>query len=73
MEHQSITNKSSIFDKDSWESKKQKLMEKFPQLTEEDLSFEDGKEDGLLDRIHSKIGIAIGKTKDGLHKFINAL
>jgi len=62
-----------FLDKEIWESKKQKLMEKFPELTADDLLLEDGKEDGLLERIHSKIGKAIGKTKEGLHKFIEVL
>lgn len=60
-------------DKKIWEAKKQKLREKFPELTDEDLSLEEGKEDGLIERIHSKIGDSIGKTKEGLHKFIEAL
>ena len=58
---------------EKWEAKKQKLREKFPELTDEDLSLEEGNEDGMLEKIHSKIGGAIGKTKDGLHKFIKAL
>lgn len=78
MEHKTTTttitkDKSSIFDKDIWESKKLKLREKFPELTNDDLYFEEGKEDGMIDKIHAKIGVAIGKTKEGLHKFIDAL
>jgi len=65
--------KDLFLEKEIWETKKQKLKEKFPELTDEDLSLEEGKEDGVLERIHSKIGGAIGKTKEGLHKFIEAL
>jgi uncharacterized protein YjbJ (UPF0337 family) len=74
MQQVNETTKEDLFlEKENWELKKQKLREKFPELTDEDLNFEDGKEDGLFERIHSKIGDAIGKTKDGLHKFINSL
>lgn len=65
--------KDFFLDKEIWESKKQKLRERFPELTDEDLSLEDGKEDGLIEKLQSKIGSVIGKTKEGLHKFIEAL
>jgi len=74
MHHDIETNgKETFLDKETWEAQKQKLKEKYPELTDEDLYFEEGKEDGVLERIHSKIGGAIGKTKEGLHKFIEAL
>ena len=72
IESETVT-KNSIFDKETWQLKKQELLKKFPQLTEADLTMEDGKEDGVFERIHTKIGVAIGKTKEGLHKFIEAL
>jgi uncharacterized protein YjbJ (UPF0337 family) len=62
-----------FLEKEIWETKKQKLREKFPELTDEDLELEEGNEDGLLERINSKIGGAIGKSKEGLQKFIKAL
>jgi uncharacterized protein YjbJ (UPF0337 family) len=65
--------KDFFLEKEIWETKKQKLKEKFPELTDEDLTLEEGKEDGMIERIQSKIGGAIGKTKEGLHKFIEAL
>jgi len=65
--------KDFFLEKEIWEAKKQKLKEKFPELTDEDLTLEEGKEDGMIERIQSKIGGAIGKTKEGLHKFIEAL
>jgi hypothetical protein len=40
---------------------------------DEDLSLEEGNEDGMLEKIQSKIGGAIGKTKEELHKFIKAI
>ncbi len=62
-----------FLDKAIWEEKKQKLREKFPELTDEDLDIEGGNEDGLMEKIHSKIGDGISKTKEGLHKFIKSL
>jgi uncharacterized protein YjbJ (UPF0337 family) len=74
MHHDKETNgKETFLGKEAWEAKKQKLKEKYPELTDEDLSFEEGKEDGMIEKIQSKIGGAIGKTKEGLHKFIEAL
>lgn len=71
IKHETVTSFS--INKENWETKKLKLKEKFPDLLDSDLEFEEGKEDGLIERIHSKIGNAIGKTKEGLHKFIEAL
>jgi uncharacterized protein YjbJ (UPF0337 family) len=74
MEEEKQTAVKEFFqDKEIWEAKKQKLREKFPELTDEDLSLEEGNEDGMLEKIQSKIGGAIGKTKEGLHKFIKAI
>ncbi len=62
-----------FLEKEIWEEKKQKLRERFPELTDEDLDLEEGNEDGLMEKIHSKIGDRISKTKEGLHKFIKSL
>lgn len=62
-----------FLEKEIWEEKKQKLREKFPELTDEDLNIEEGNEDGLIEKLHSKIGDGISKTKEGLHKFIKSL
>jgi len=67
------TLNATIIDKDNWHEKKSKLKEKFPHLTDTDLEYEDGKVEDLIDKIHSKIGKTIGKTKEGLHNFIKAL
>jgi len=64
---------STTISKSNWEDKKKKLQEKFPELTEPDLEYEEGKVETLLDRIHAKIGRTIGKTKVGLHRFIKQL
>ena len=47
-------------------SKKATSKQKFYNLTNNDLMFEDGKEDEMLGRLQIKLG----KTKDELKKFI---
>jgi uncharacterized protein YjbJ (UPF0337 family) len=64
---------TTSINKDSWQEKRDKLKEKYPQLTDNDLDFEEGKMDKLIDKIHSKIGKTIGKSKVGLIKFIEVL
>jgi len=53
--------------------KKNKLKAKFPHLTDPDLEYDEGKVEEFIDKLHSKIGNTIGKTKEGLHKFIESL
>ncbi len=55
--------------KGKWEEQKGKLKQKFAQLTEDDLLFIEGKKDEML----GKLQIKLGKTKDELHKIIEAL
>jgi hypothetical protein len=45
----------SIKIKEDWHKQSEKLQKKFSQLTNEDLQFESGKEDDLLDRIGSRL------------------
>jgi hypothetical protein len=59
--------------KDNWLEKKLKLIEKYPDLIKIELNYEEGKIEEMIDKIHAKIGETIGKTKDELHKFIEAL
>jgi len=70
---ETTTITTSSINKENWHEKKNRLIEKYPQLTELDLVFEDGKTEELIDRIHSKIGNTVGKTKESLHKFIEWL
>lgn len=58
---------------DDWQEVKRKLKAQFPHLTESDLDFEDGKIEEFVGNLSSKVGKAIEKTKDGLHKFIDSL
>lgn len=55
--------------KGNWNEVKGKLKQKYGQLTEDDLSFAEGKEDELIGRIQKKLG----KTKDEIKKEIMAI
>ncbi|MFZ4549861.1 MAG: CsbD family protein [Bacteroidales bacterium] len=55
--------------KGNWNEQKGKLKQKFGFLTDNDLMFEEGKEDVML----GKLQIKLGKTKDELKKFIAEL
>jgi uncharacterized protein YjbJ (UPF0337 family) len=55
--------------KGNWNEQKGKLKQKFGFLTDNDLMFEEGKEDEMLGRLQIKLG----KTKDDLKKFIAGL
>ena len=55
--------------KGNWNEQKGKLKQKFGFLTDNDLMFEDGKEDEMFGRLQIKLG----KTKDALRKLIAEL
>ena len=55
--------------KGNWEEQKGKLKQKFAALTDNDLLFVEGKKDQML----GKLQIKLGKTKEELHKIIQAL
>lgn len=52
-----------------WEEQKTKLKQKFAWLTDNDLLFQDGKYDDLMERLQTKLG----KTKVELRKIISEL
>jgi hypothetical protein len=52
-----------------WNSKKEKLKQKFAILTDKDLSFNEGKEKEMIEQLGSKLG----KTKQELLKIIITL
>lgn len=62
-----IMNKTEL--KGNWNEQKGKLKQKYAFLTENDLMFEEGKEEEMYGRLQVKLG----KTKEELHKFINRL
>ncbi|MBN1183630.1 MAG: CsbD family protein [Bacteroidales bacterium] len=53
----------------NWNVQKGKLKQKFAFLTENDLMFDEGKEDEMYGRLQIKLG----KTKEELHNLINEL
>jgi uncharacterized protein YjbJ (UPF0337 family) len=55
--------------KGNWNEKKGKLKQKFAVLTDNDLMFEEGKEEEML----GKLQIKLGKTKEELHKIFGEL
>lgn len=55
--------------KGNWNEQKGKLKQKFAVLTDNDLLFEEGREDEMFGKLQKKLG----KTKEELHKIIAAL
>lgn len=55
--------------KGNWNELKGKMKQKFANLTDDDLLYEEGKEDELFGRIQKKVG----KTKDEVKKIIAEL
>jgi uncharacterized protein YjbJ (UPF0337 family) len=55
--------------KGSWNEVKGKLKQKYGDLTDDDLTFAEGKEDELLGRIQKRLG----KSKDEIQKEIESI
>ena len=55
--------------KGTWNEVKGKLKQKYANLTDDDLLFEEGKDEELLGRLQKKTG----QTKEALRDFINDL
>ena len=55
--------------KGNWNEQKGKLKQKFAVLTDNDLLYEEGKQDEMYGRLQIKLG----KTKEELHKIIGEL
>jgi len=55
--------------KGNWNEIKGKLKQKFAMLTDSDLLFTEGKEEEMYGRLQTRLG----KTKEEIHKLINAL
>ena len=55
--------------KGSWNELKGKLKEKYGQLTDDDLMYQEGQEDQLYGRLQQKLG----KTKDEIQKELRKL
>ncbi len=55
--------------KGNWNQQKAMLKQKFAVLTDNDLMFEEGKEEEMI----AKLQIKLGKTKEEFHKIISEL
>lgn len=55
--------------KGGWNEAKCKIKQKYADLTDDDLAYEEGKEDELLGRLQQKTG----KTKDEVKRWIDDL
>lgn len=55
--------------KGNWNERKGKLKQKFASLTDNDLMFEEGREQEMF----GKLQVKLGKTKDELNKLIHRL
>lgn len=64
-----LTTMTKLQMKGSWNETKGKLKQKYADLTDDDLLFEEGKEDELLGRLEKKVG----KTKEQLRQSISEL
>jgi uncharacterized protein YjbJ (UPF0337 family) len=52
-----------------WNSKKERIKEEFPDITDDDLLFNDGKEMVMIEMLSNKLG----KTKEELRSIIASL
>ena len=55
--------------KGNWNEQKGKLKQRFAVLTDNDLMYEEGRQDEMFGKLQKKLG----KTKEELHKIIAAL
>jgi uncharacterized protein YjbJ (UPF0337 family) len=55
--------------KGNWNEQKGKLKQRFAVLTDNDLMFEEGRQDEMFGKLQKRLG----KTKEELHKIIAAL
>lgn len=60
--------KSEGFKITNWDESSKKLKEQFSQLTEDDLKFEPGKENDLLNRIENRINKRRSEVIDMINK-----
>lgn len=55
--------------KGNWNEKKGKLKQQYGDLTDDDLAYQEGKEDELFGKLEKKLG----KTKDQVRKIISEI
>lgn len=60
---------TKLFIKGTWNQIKGSLKQKYAQLTDDDLLFEEGKEEEVIGRIQKRTG----ETKENIRSFISSL
>ncbi len=60
---------TKLFIKGTWNQVKGSLKQKYAQLTDDDLLFEEGKEEEVIGRIQKRTG----ETKENIRSFISSL
>ena len=69
MEHKPNTSSTSLKLKGNWNETKGKIKQQYADLTDNDLLYEEGKEDELYGRLQKKTG----KTKDQIKEWFDKL
>jgi len=67
------TAAAPVYNNAYWQTKISKLKEKFPQVKNTEINFQDGKFEESVDNIYNTIGKTINKTKVELHSIIEKL
>lgn len=68
-QNQNIMDSKELKLRGNWNEIKGKIKQQYAELTEDDLKYEEGKDDELIGRIQKKIG----KTKDQVIEWIQSL
>jgi uncharacterized protein YjbJ (UPF0337 family) len=66
--HQPTETMTKLEMKGTWNETKGKLKQKYADLTDDDLLFEEGKEDELLGRLQKKVGQTKEEIRDAISK-----
>jgi uncharacterized protein YjbJ (UPF0337 family) len=66
--HQPTITMNKLEMKGTWNETKGKLKQKYADLTDDDLLFEEGKEDELLGRLQKKVGQTKEEIRDAIAK-----
>ena len=69
MENRPNNSSASLKMKGNWNEMKGKIKQKYADLTDDDLKYEEGKEDELYGRLQKKTG----RTKDDIKRWIDSL
>lgn len=53
---------------ENWSEKKQRLQRRYPDLTDDDLAYVEGKEDKLFERVEQRLGTSREETEKIIRK-----